>query len=86
MNCHQFATRVASMLQLDVLVLDLSEEACLFESWMLDSLQAFQLVVAIEALSGVDIPPPEIPYMLTVGDAFDYYLSLAGSLREGGQL
>lgn len=47
----------------------------------LDSLQAFQLIIFIEALANVDVPPLDLPDIYTVQDAYDYYVwSLDASL------
>lgn len=84
MNTEEFAKRLAQMLEVDIAPADLRADATLFEEWGLDSLQAFQLVIATEALAGAMVPPPEIPEMYTVADAYDYYVSLRGdTLRSG---
>jgi acyl carrier protein len=51
----------------------------LFDVWGLDSLQAFQMIIVVEDMAGCLVPPPEIPTMLVVGDAYEYYRSLVGS-------
>lgn len=48
----------------------------LFDDWALDSLQGFQLIIVIEELAGCLVPPPALPTMLVVSDAYDYYRSL----------
>ena len=69
-----FAVRLAAMLALEDV--PTHSNATLFEEWSLDSLQAFQLIVAIEAMADVDVPPPYVPPIFTVRDAFDYFLHL----------
>jgi acyl carrier protein len=55
-------------------------ELGLFEELGLDSLGAFQLLVVIESLAGVEIPPREPPLLLTLTDAHRYYLALRGAV------
>lgn len=54
----------------------------LYADWALDSLQAFQLIIVVEAMAGADVPPPEVPALFTLGDAYDYYRSLRSA--DGG--
>lgn len=70
-----FAQRLAALLEVEL------EGAPgpyddLFADWGLDSLQAYQMVVTIEAMADVVVPPAEIPEMFTVSDAYGYYRSL----------
>lgn len=51
----------------------------LFDDLDLDSLQALQLMFAVEAMSGTDVPPPDLPEIFTLGDAYDYYLELVAA-------
>ena len=51
----------------------------LFDDWSLDSLQAFQLIITVETMAEIDVPPTEIPSIFTVGDAYAYYRTLRGS-------
>jgi acyl carrier protein len=48
----------------------------LFDDLELDSLGAFELLVAIEDVAGCDAPPLELPRMFTLGDVHDYYVRL----------
>lgn len=57
--------------------------AGLFEELALDSLQAFELVVATEQLAGREVPPPELPAIWTVGDAYRYYCESVAAARAG---
>jgi acyl carrier protein len=58
-------------------------ETRLFEELALDSLQAFELVVATEQLAGRDVPPPELPAIWTIGDAYRYYCDSAAAAGTG---
>lgn len=75
MDASSFAVQLAEALQIDV-----GEHAhpgaSLFDDWSLDSLQSFQLIVAVETMADCIVPPPLIPEMYTVADAYAYYLSL----------
>ena len=73
-DVKDFAVRLAALLALEDV--PTHPNATLFEDWSLDSLQAFQLIVAIEAMADVDVPPPHVPPIFTVRDAFDYFLQL----------
>jgi acyl carrier protein len=58
--------------------LELGDEAVtpytgLFDDLGLDSFRAFEMIVIIESAAGLDVPPPDIPEIYTVGDAFEYY-------------
>lgn len=52
----------------------------LFEKIGLDSLQAFELILVTEEMAGLSqvtglsIPPSDIPVISTLGDAYEYYL------------
>jgi len=52
------------------------EDLGLFDALGLDSLGAFQMLVTLESLAGVDFPPDDPPTMFTLGDAHHYYLGL----------
>jgi hypothetical protein len=51
----------------------------LFDDLSLDSLQAVQLLFAVEAMAGCDVPPPDLPEIFTMGDAYEYYCDLVRS-------
>jgi acyl carrier protein len=40
-----------------------------------DSLQAFQMLIIIETAAELDVPSLELPDIITLGDAYDYYLA-----------
>lgn len=71
----EFSRVVARLLEIEI-VGEISPSDSLFDEWALDSLQAFQLIIVIEAIAGVDVPPPALPEIFTVGDAYGYYRSL----------
>lgn len=54
----------------------------LYDDWGLDSLQAFQLIIVIEAIADVLVPPLETPELLTVQDAYGYYRSLLPTVGQ----
>lgn len=76
MEVAAFARRLAGALGIDVAD-HTGPEASLFDDWGLDSLGSFQLIVAIETMADCAVPPPFVPEMYTVADAFAYYRSLA---------
>lgn len=70
----EFADRLAAHLEVDSTRRD--ERASIFEDWVLDSLRTFQLIVVVEAMAGVAVPPASIPEMYSIGDVYGYYRSL----------
>lgn len=72
---NEFVRRVSSLLDVE-LEYPVNPYDSLYDDWGLDSLQAFQLIIIIESLAGLDIPPDEIPLIYTVQDAFDYYRTI----------
>ena len=78
LTIEMFGERLADMLQVD-LVADITPYDGLFDDWGLDSLQAFQMLVAVESMAGATVPPAGLPTIFTVGDAYDYYRTLAPS-------
>lgn len=53
---------------------ELTEQTGLFDDLGLDSFTTFELVVVTEQLADVTLPPPELPPLFTLGDAYAYYL------------
>jgi acyl carrier protein len=47
----------------------------MFDDLGIDSFQAFEVLIIIETAAGLDVPPPELPEIFTLGDAFEYYRS-----------
>jgi acyl carrier protein len=46
-----------------------------FDDLGIDSFQAFEILIIIETAAGLDVPPPDLPEIFTLGDAFAYYES-----------
>lgn len=67
-----FAARVLKFLSLAVTKPPAPDDD-LYNYLGIDSLQAFQLIVAVEAMAGTDVPPADFPELYTLGDAFDYF-------------
>lgn len=70
-----FARHLAQALRVDPGP-HIAEATDLFEEWMLDSLQAFEMILVVETMADVALPPPTIPEIFTVGDAYRYLVSL----------
>ena len=75
LSLNDFLDRIIDMIQVDP---DDHHDAgaSLYADWAIDSLQAYQLVIAIEALADVDVPPDFVPELFTPADLYDYYQSL----------
>lgn len=73
-SLEEFGRQLAKILDVDVEKIRSYDG--LFDDWGLDSLQAFQMIIVTEAMAGAVVPPPEIPEIFTVGDAYAYYRSL----------
>jgi acyl carrier protein len=72
---HSFGPQLAALLRLD------DEDrfeptVSLFDEWALDSLQAFEMIIVIEAMAGTTVPPPQLPEIFTLEDAYLYYLAV----------
>jgi acyl carrier protein len=78
LNFEDFSERVLDALQIPAPPM-LGLEADLYDEVGLDSFQAFQLIVVVESLAGADVPPPQLPEMFTMGDAFRYYEHLVAA-------
>ena len=61
---------------------DVREHTGLCDDLGFDSLQALHLLFEVEGLAGCDVPPPELPEMFTLGDAYGYCNSLV-RIRAG---
>ena len=48
----------------------------LYDELGFDSFQAFELLIVVESLAGTVMPPPELPEIYTLGDAYTYYQQL----------
>lgn len=72
---NDFSQRICEALSVDA-GQPIEVAASLYNDLGLDSFQAFQLIVVIESLAAVSIPPAELPYLYTMEDAYSYYCSL----------
>jgi acyl carrier protein len=45
-----------------------------FDDLGVDSFQAFQMLIIIETAADLMVPPPYLPEIFTLGDAFEYFL------------
>jgi acyl carrier protein len=62
--------------------LDIDEQASPeadFEAVGIDSLQAFELILLTEEMTGQIAPPVEMPQLFTLGDAYRYYVTCLGT-------
>jgi acyl carrier protein len=83
MTFEQFADRLIAGLGLSMPI----DPQCpgntqLFGDDGLDSFHAFELLILIETMAKLELPPTELPVIFTLGDAYAYYLearSLAGA-------
>jgi acyl carrier protein len=48
----------------------------LYDDLGMDSIDAMRLLIVLEEWAAILLPPEEIPVLLTVGDAYEYYVSL----------
>jgi acyl carrier protein len=48
----------------------------LYDDLAVDSFQAFELLIIIEGIAEIMMPPPEIPELFTLADTFEYYQTL----------
>ncbi|MDA8103514.1 MAG: acyl carrier protein [Nitrospiraceae bacterium] len=59
-----------------------TEATGLHDELGLDSFSTFELIVVTEQLADVRLPPPEVPPLFTLGDAYAYYLYSLESTRD----
>lgn len=72
LSFDEFRAHVASELQIDPAVL--GEQARFHDDLEFDSIQMFLMLIAVEDL-GVELPEDLLPHLVTVGDAFHYYVT-----------
>lgn len=53
----------------------------LYDDLGIDSFQAFEVIVVAELAAGLDVPPPELPILYTVEDAYSYYRNCLAAAR-----
>lgn len=70
----QFSTLVVERLRLPDE--PLAPDDGLYTTLALDSFQSLELLVVIEAMADVEVPPAVLPQLFTMGDAYEYYREL----------
>jgi acyl carrier protein len=48
----------------------------LFDDLQFDSLAAFELLILTETLADAIVPPPDVPEIYSLGEAYEYYRQL----------
>jgi acyl carrier protein len=74
----EFSSKVAQLLQLEI-EQPINPYDGLYDVIGIDSVQAFELLVIVESLANVDVPPAEIPGLFTMADVYEYYTGLANT-------
>lgn len=69
---EEFASFLVQALELE-LVIDPQMSTGLWDELELDSMQAFHMIIAIEAHAGLVIPEADVPDLYTLGDAYEYF-------------
>jgi acyl carrier protein len=72
MDFEHFAHRLVNALKIEGPD-RLARETGLFDDLGVDSFLAFQMLIMIEQWADLLVPPPYLPEMFTLGDAFDYF-------------
>ncbi|MGH9212991.1 MAG: acyl carrier protein [Acidimicrobiales bacterium] len=75
MNFEEFVTRVGVLLRIEI-PQPVNPYDSLYDDLGLDSFQAFELMIIVEALAESMVPPFDMPELYTLADAFDYYEQL----------
>ncbi len=75
LSYDSFAARVLERLKFDQ-HRPVNPYDSLYDDVGLDSVQAFELIVIIEAMADIESPPEEMPEIYTMRDAFGYYVQL----------
>ena len=60
----------------------LGAEASLETDLSMDSFTVFELIVLTERLADLAVPPAELPPLVTLGDAYSYYLQASSAAAE----
>jgi acyl carrier protein len=83
MDFDTFARMLLARLDVDDPRTSITPTTGLYDDVGLDSFQAFELLIVIETAAGLDVPPADLPVILTMGDAYSYYQqSVAMSAHE----
>lgn len=72
MTFELFVARISAMLRVAIPP-GVAPGTGLYDDLGLDSFQAFELLIVIESLAEVTLPPMDLPQLFTLGDAFEYY-------------
>jgi acyl carrier protein len=72
MDFDAFAAMLVERLQLEDAG-PLSPSTGMFDDLGIDSFQAFEVLIIVETAAGLDVPPPDLPEIFTLGDAFAYF-------------
>ena len=75
MGFDQFVQRLMTLLRIEILE-PASPSDNLYDDLGLDSFQAFELMIVVEALAECLVPPLQVPELYTLADAFGYYQQL----------
>jgi len=76
-----FSKRIVELLHLDC-PLPVDPGSSLYDELAIDSFQAFELIVLIEAMANVQVPPAVVPELYTMADAFQYFQVLVGERED----
>lgn len=82
MTFEEFVRRIGVMLRLEISP-PATPATGLYDDLGFDSFQAFELLIAIEALADALVPPVDVPALFTLGDAFAYYVQLRAAELAG---
>jgi acyl carrier protein len=81
MTFDEFAIFLAQALELEPPI-TLQPTTGLYDELGLESLQAFQMVIAIETRAGLEIPEDDVPELYTLGDAYEYFCRIESATRD----
>ena len=73
MDFESFARMLLEQLEVGEGRMSITPRTGLFDDLELDSFQAFELVILIETAAGLDRASTDLPIILTMGDAYNYY-------------
>jgi len=72
---NQFVERIAALLRVEIPT-PINPYDSLYDDLGLDSVQALELMIVVEALAESLVPPMQMPELYTLADAFEYYRRL----------
>jgi acyl carrier protein len=82
MTFEEFVAQLRVLLRVDIPD-PVDPSASLYDELGLDSFQAFELLIVVEALAGNVVPPATPAELFTLADAFAYYEDLAADDLAG---